>query len=422
MVQIQQLSTTTSFTTSDLIPIFSSSNGVDMKATGAQLLAFVEANFASPEYDTVISAPIAGFNQQLASSTTGIWLILNPAGTLATGTITLPAVADCFDGQQIIVTSSAVITALTLTGNGATIVGGPSSIAAGGFFALRLNALQSKWYCVASSLGSTALFADITITGDILDANGNELVHFVTTPAAVNEVSVTNAAASSGPIIGASGNDTNIDLSIASKGTGDLVLETGGDFTATAADTVNIVATAGTATFQAATSANIAATAGDVTIDASDDVTISAGDEIAITGGDVLVTGSGSVGVVASGNLSLLTSESIVTRQEAPGVLNATGTLTAAMILERIVTSTTAAAVAATLDTGTAMEAVFAALGTDGSIDWSAIATGANAFTVTASAGHTIVGSGTVNSGASGAYRTRRTAANTYVTYVLARG
>jgi hypothetical protein len=104
--------------------------------------------------------------------------------------------------------------------------------------------------------------------------------------------------------------------------------------------------------------------------------------------------------------------------QPTPGALNATGTLTAALILGGIVTSTTAAAVVATLDTGTICDAALTMAAND-SFDWSAIATGANSFTVTASSGHTIVGSGVVATGTSGRFRTRKTAANTFVTYRL---
>lgn len=103
--------------------------------------------------------------------------------------------------------------------------------------------------------------------------------------------------------------------------------------------------------------------------------------------------------------------------QAAPGALNATGTLTAALILGGIVTSSTAAAVTATLDTGAVMDAV-----TDMAIDtgfyWTAINTGGtNAFTVTASTGHTIVGQGAVTTVLSGRFFTRKTAADTFVTY-----
>lgn len=103
--------------------------------------------------------------------------------------------------------------------------------------------------------------------------------------------------------------------------------------------------------------------------------------------------------------------------QPTPGALNATGTLTAALILGGIVTSSTAAAVAATLDTGAIMDAALT-MAIDDAFDWTAINTGgANAFTVTASAGHTIVGAGAVAASSSGRFRTRKTAASTFVTY-----
>ena len=103
--------------------------------------------------------------------------------------------------------------------------------------------------------------------------------------------------------------------------------------------------------------------------------------------------------------------------QPAPGTLNATGTLTIALIQGGIVTSTTAAAVTATLDTGTVCDAGLT-IAVNESFDWSAINTGgANAFTVTAATGHTIVGAGAVAASTSGRFRTRKTAANTFVTY-----
>lgn len=100
--------------------------------------------------------------------------------------------------------------------------------------------------------------------------------------------------------------------------------------------------------------------------------------------------------------------------------LNATGTVTAAMITGGIVTSTTASAVTATLDTGAAMDAAIDADVGD-YFDWSVINTGgSNSFTVTAAAsGHTVVGDGVCVTGTSCMYRTVKTAAATYVTYVL---
>jgi hypothetical protein len=105
--------------------------------------------------------------------------------------------------------------------------------------------------------------------------------------------------------------------------------------------------------------------------------------------------------------------------QPTPGVLNATGTLTAALVFGGIVTSTTAAVVAATLDTGTIFDAA-QSFAINDYVDWTAINTGGtNAFTVTASTGHTVVGAGAVAANTSGRFRTRKTAANTFVTYRL---
>ena len=102
--------------------------------------------------------------------------------------------------------------------------------------------------------------------------------------------------------------------------------------------------------------------------------------------------------------------------QGTPGVLNATGALTSAMILAGIVTSTSGAGVTATLPTGTVLdlESEFAI---GDSFDWSVINTGGNTFTVTAATDHTIVGVAAVLTVTSVQFRTRKTAANTFVTY-----
>ena len=105
--------------------------------------------------------------------------------------------------------------------------------------------------------------------------------------------------------------------------------------------------------------------------------------------------------------------------QGAPGVLNATGTLTAAMILSGIVTSTSAAATVATLDVGAVVDAA-SEFAIGDSFDWSVINTGPSTFTVTSpDSSHTIVGVGAVLTLISAVWRTRKTAADTFVSYRL---
>ena len=59
----------------------------------------------------------------------------------------------------------------------------------------------------------------------IKDGSGNELLMFGVVASAANYVKISNVAASSGPTIAALGSDTNIDLNLASKGTGAVVIE-----------------------------------------------------------------------------------------------------------------------------------------------------------------------------------------------------
>lgn len=104
--------------------------------------------------------------------------------------------------------------------------------------------------------------------------------------------------------------------------------------------------------------------------------------------------------------------------QATPAAVNVTGAVSAAAIFGGIVTSTTAAAVAGTIPTGAVMDAA-SNLAINDSFDWSVINTGANTFTVTAAANHTIVGTATVATVTSGLFRTVKTAAGTFITYRL---
>ena len=56
------------------------------------------------------------------------------------------------------------------------------------------------------------------------DENGNEQIIFQTTSSAVNQIDVTNAATGNSPQVSATGDDSNINLKLAAKGTGKLEL------------------------------------------------------------------------------------------------------------------------------------------------------------------------------------------------------
>ena len=64
----------------------------------------------------------------------------------------------------------------------------------------------------------------------IADDSGNEYIKFVKTASAVNEISITNSATGNSPDLSATGGDTNIGLSLTTKGTGLIKLNDGAYF------------------------------------------------------------------------------------------------------------------------------------------------------------------------------------------------
>jgi hypothetical protein len=90
----------------------------------------------------------------------------------------------------------------------------------------------SAWVSITSG-GITDLVQDTTPQlGGMLDVNGQsigdgtlELVKFAETASAVNEITVTNSATSNAPELSSTGDDTNIDIKITPKGSGNVVLD-----------------------------------------------------------------------------------------------------------------------------------------------------------------------------------------------------
>jgi hypothetical protein len=134
-------------------------------------------------------------------------------------------------------------------------------------------------------------------------------------------------------------------------------------------------------------------------------------------GGDVTISGGAHDGTGVDG---VVHENGVVLRsQGAPGVLNATGTLTAAEMLAKIVTSTTAAAVAATLDVAANLDTALPSSVAGDSFDFSIINTGGNTLTVGTASGWTLVGTMTVVTVVSGLFRARKTGAGAWTLYRL---
>ena len=104
--------------------------------------------------------------------------------------------------------------------------------------------------------------------------------------------------------------------------------------------------------------------------------------------------------------------------QPTPATYAAAATLTVADLKTKIITYTGTTATL-TLPTGTLAEGGFNSIYTNMAFEWSVINTGAGICTIGAGTDHTIVGSATVAIGGSARFASRRTAANTFVSYRL---
>lgn len=150
MPRINELSSVDSLSVSDLMAVFSQNNGDTRKASLNTLLDFLRDNLALNDGKvTQYAAPSStGFTATIDDSGSSAWLILTPTGTLAAGTIVLPSLANAEDKQEVLVNSTQNVTSLTINANGATVTGGPTTIAANGFFRLRFDAVTNTWYRV----------------------------------------------------------------------------------------------------------------------------------------------------------------------------------------------------------------------------------------------------------------------------------
>ena len=149
MATINQLAQVDSLSSADQVPIYSAANGDARKASINQLVAFLQDQIAAQDDKTTqYAAPSSsGFtvNVQDEGST---WLLLTPTGAFAAGTIVLPAVASVQDRQELLVNCTQAVTTLTVSGNGATVTGAPTTLVANSFFRLRFDQASSVWYRV----------------------------------------------------------------------------------------------------------------------------------------------------------------------------------------------------------------------------------------------------------------------------------
>ena len=80
---------------------------------------------------------------------------------------------------------------------------------------------------LGGNLDTNSFMIDFDDDHGIRDENANEQLIFQTTTSAVNHIEMTNAATGNDPKVAAAGGDSNIDLAVAPKGSGEIVVGTG---------------------------------------------------------------------------------------------------------------------------------------------------------------------------------------------------
>ena len=120
------------------------------------------------QYD--YQAPTTGFSYTFAAGVNV--LVMNPAGTLATGTITMPA--SPADGMTITFSSTQTITALTVNANtGQSIVRSPTSFGAGSAVTFVYRLSNTTWYPMTNyaTAGTVLQVQRNQVTGRTTGAN-----------------------------------------------------------------------------------------------------------------------------------------------------------------------------------------------------------------------------------------------------------
>ena len=168
---------------------------------------------------------------------------------------------------------------------------------------------------------STTTFTNKTFTapkyadgGYVADANGNENLVWGTTTSAVNEFKMQNAATGNGPTLTSQGDDSNVDINITPKGTGDVLL---------AADTVTVGDAAAAATIRSSGAGTLTVTTGGAT-----DLILSTNN--GTTSGTITITdaANGAINITpnGTGNVQLYADEVTIGDSGATATLTSNGT------------------------------------------------------------------------------------------------
>ena len=197
MPTINQLPVLNVISSGDQLPVYSPNNGDARRTSIGSLLTFFQQSFASPTLSTNLYVPSSGFNITVPTPVSNDqWMLLQPAGTLATGTITLPLNTGVPDGTTVLITTTQEITSLTIALNGASaIFGGVTFLGAGTATAIRFYQATNSWYQINAetvyAAGIQAFLAtpsSANLRTAMTDETGTGLLVFNNTPTLLSPI------------------------------------------------------------------------------------------------------------------------------------------------------------------------------------------------------------------------------------------
>ena len=150
MPNIDELAIITDVSIDDLTPVYSQNNGDTFAISISNLAKVIQSLITAPDNKITqyVSPASNALSIQINDSNLSVFLIITPTGVFATETLILPLKSNCIDKQEILIVCTQTITTLTINGNGATIIGAPTTLVNGSYFTLRYDFVTSTWYRV----------------------------------------------------------------------------------------------------------------------------------------------------------------------------------------------------------------------------------------------------------------------------------
>jgi hypothetical protein len=234
--------------------------GVELQATGEnagtwgtktntnlQIIEQISGGFTqqavSDSGDTDLSVTDGGTGATLAHR------MIEFTGSLTSGrNVTIPLDVQTFYFLKNSTSGSQNVTFKYVSGSGDTVAVAPAATAV--VFASANDGTNPDIISLPAgdvTLTGTQTLTNKTLTSpkigtSILDTNGAELAKVTATSSAVNEFTIANAATGNDPTLSATGDDSNIDIAIKPKGTGETVVGTGAaDATITSSGAHNLI-------------------------------------------------------------------------------------------------------------------------------------------------------------------------------------